>query len=198
MNLTMLAPMQNVITALKDNIGIWYVLLINFIGVLAIVVKVCELQLKKRDGIIKFYIINGALWVIYFLLNADLVSGLTCFFGVIQGVIFIQRGKKKWASSIWWLFGFILVQIACFVIFYNNWHDIFSAMAGVFAVIAYFMLKEKNYRLFIFLSLLAWVLNSVFKLYYIAILHDSLGLISAVVAIIRYDFVKNKTKLDNV
>lgn len=194
----MLAPMQNVITALKDNIGIWYVLLINFIGVLAIVVKVCELQLKKRDGIIKFYIINGALWVIYFLLNADLVSGLTCFFGVIQGVIFIQRGKKKWASSIWWLFGFILVQIACFVIFYNNWHDIFSAMAGVFAVIAYFMLKEKNYRLFIFLSLLAWVLNSVFKLYYIAILHDSLGLISAVVAIIRYDFVKNKTKLDNV
>ncbi len=133
----------------------------------------------------------------YFLLNADLVSALTCFFGVIQGIIFIQRGKKKWASSILWLFGFILVQIACFVIFYNDWHDIFSTIAGVFAVIAYFMLKEKNYRLFMFLSLLAWVLNSVFKLYYIAILHDSLGLISAVVAIIRYDLVKNKTKLDN-
>ena len=189
----MFSTLEGAIETLKASIGFWYLILINFIGVVAIVVKICELQLKKRDYIIKFYVINGVLWVLYFMLNADIVSAVTCFLGVVQGLIFLGRGKYKWASSIVWLIIFLAVQIANFILFYSSWHDIFACLAGVFAVVAYFVIKEKNYRILVLINLVFWVLNSTFKLYYVALIHDALGTISAIIAIFRYDILKKKT-----
>ena len=54
----------------------------------------------------------------------------------------------------------------------------------------YFSIKEKNYRALVFINLVFWVLNSAFKLYYVALIHDSLGAISAIIAIVRYDILK--------
>ena len=196
MNLLMLSKLNGLIDGLKSSIGVWYILLINFIGVVAIVVKVCELQLKRRENIIKFFVLNGVLWVLYFLLNADLVSAITCLLGVAMGLIFLKRGANKWASSIAWLYIFLAVQVVNLLLFYNSWHDIFSGLAGVFAVLAYYSIREKNYRLLVLINLIFWVLNSAFKLYYVALIHDALGAISAIIAIVRYDILKKTSTKD--
>lgn len=197
-NLLSLSALDGFVKALQSSIGAWYLVLINFIGVIAIFVKVTELQLKKRDNIIKFYIISNVLWILYFLLNADLVGAITCTLGVVQGLIFLQREKKKWARSNFWLVFFLIIQVATFIIFYKSIGDIFSTIAGLLAVVGYFVLSERKYRFLILFSMICWVLNGIFKLYIIALVNDSLTVVSATIAIIRYDVLKKDKKNDNI
>ena len=100
------------------------------------------------------------------------------------------------ASSKFWLFFFLIVQTASGIIFFKQWHDIFATLAGIFNVLAYFVLDKKKYRLLGFICLFWWVMNSAFKFYPIAFANDLFGCISAFVAIIRYDVVKKNKKAD--
>ena len=133
--------------------------------------------------------IGASCWVIYFLLQGDLTSTLTSLIGVIQAVIFLQREKHKWASSVFWLYFFIILQLTLGIISFSIWHDVFAISAGVFNVITYFVLDRRTYRAFGFVLMLSWVLNSAFKFYPIAFANDAFAFISVTVAIIRYDII---------
>ena len=180
-----LSPM---VTSLK-SLGVWYQVILNAFGVIAIILKVTEFQLKNRKTIIIFALIGSACWVFYFFFNGDLTSTITGLIGTIQGLIFLFREKYKWAGSKFWLYFFIVVQLACGIFTFSVWHDVFALSAGVFNVLTYFVLERRKYRIMGFFLMLSWVLNSVFKFYPIALINDVFAFISVCVAIIRYDLV---------
>lgn len=189
-NLLAIADISSAMVENLMTLGVWYYVILNAFGVVAIILKVTEFQLNNRSVILTFALSAAACWVAYFILQGDFVSALTCAIGVVQGLIFLQRGKHKWADSKFWLFFFLIIQITSGVIFFKEWHDIFATLAGVFNVLAYFVLDKKKYRLLGFICLFWWVMNSAFKFYPIAFANDLFGCISAFVAIIRYDVIK--------
>lgn len=172
----------------------WYLVVLNAFGVIAMLLKVTELQLKKRNAIIVFASVVSGCWVIYFSLQGDFASALSCLIGIFQSLIFLQRGKHKWADSILWLIGILIVRIAFGVLSFKEWHDIFSISAGIIGTFAYFVMKESHYRAIFLVSILLWVVNSAFKFYIVAFLNDSFASVSAIVAILRYDLLKGKFK----
>ena len=181
-----------IVKSLSDALGVWYAVLFNAFGVIAIVAKLIETQNKKRDKIVIFAVIGYACWITYFLLNGNFTSAFVNLIGFIQGLVFLQRGKKKWASSPFWLFFFIAVQLGASVFTFTDWRSIFSIVAGLLSTVAYYVMNEKIYR-YLFLALIsAWLVNGFIYFYWIAVLHDAFAWVSIVIAIIRYNFKKEK------
>ena len=195
----------SVVTGALSTWGIWYHVLYNFIGIIAVILKIIELQLKSRSKRLILAMLSAICWVIYFFVCGKVTSSITCVIAVIQSLIFLQRAKHKWANNISWLILFLAVQIGICV-----WNVLsgdgvlvlLSVMAGIFGTMAYFVMNEKAYRILVLISLLFWVANSVVGTFFsssssrlwAALLSDVFGAVSAIVAIIRYDVIKVQSR----
>lgn len=193
-NLLSIADVSSAIVENLMELGIFYYIILNAFGVIAIILKVTEFQLKKRYLAIIFAFSSSACWTFYFLFQGDFVSAIINLVGVVQGIIFLQRGKRKWADSKFWLFFFLVLQVTLGIVFFKEWHDIFPIFGGVFNVICYFVISRKVYRICGFTCLTFWVMNGLFKFYPIALINDIFGSTSAFVGIIRYDILKKSKK----
>lgn len=183
-----------VIVQTLSGLGVWYLVLCNAIGVLAICFKVTETQMKKRRNIVLFSIFGATCWIVYFLLNGNLTSATINLIGCIQGLVFLQRGKHKWADGIFWLIFFIAVQIVIAFFTYTSWFSLFSIVAGVLSTFAYFVMNEKIYRYLLAILISLWIINGIVYFYWIALIHDVFALISIIIAIVRYNILGQKKK----
>ena len=183
---------NNIVKTLSSSLGIWHAVIFNVLGIIAICLKVTELQLKTRNNIILFSIGAAFCWMIYFLLNGNVASSLTSLIGVVQALIFYQRGKHEWAKSSFWLYLFLGVQIAICIFTFKDWTTFLAVSAGLFGTLAYFVMQEKYYRYLILCSLICWLLNSTFNFYLIAFLADALSTTSIIISITRYTIKEKK------
>ena len=179
---------DGVVEVLSENLGFWYIILINIIGVLAILTKASEYQFKKRAIRFMLCITACTCWLTYFLLQGQTVSTFANLVSALQTVIFMQRDKHEWAKSKIWLFVFLILQISTCVIGFRVWHDIFPPVAGIFGAIAYFVLDEKKYRCFALLNVIFWLSNSISKmpLTLLALICDSTCTISGTIGLVRF------------
>ena len=186
---------QDIVNGLTSMFGVvWYQVLINAIGAVAIAIKVIETQNKKRNAIIFFAILNYLLWIIYFILNGNFTSAVVNTISCVQTIIFLQRSKYAWADSIFWLIIFISAQVVAGFFTWDGPFSLFSIGAGILSAIAYYVLDEKIYRYFLFGLMVLWVGNGIVYFYPIALIHDVFALISISIAIVRYNFKKEQPK----
>ncbi len=59
-------------------------------------------------------------------------------------------------------------------------------------MIAYFVIDGDKYRIFVFIYILFWLVNSAINFFPIALLSDAFSTISALVAIIRFNVLGKK------
>lgn len=185
---------DNMVKFLNETLGIWYLIIPNAFGVIAIVSKVTEMQLKSRKTILVFAIIASISWVLYFGLQGGFTSSLSCLIIAIQVIIFSLSNKYKWANSLFWLFFFITLQIVMCVLTLKNWYDVLPTIAGIISVFAYYVLDEDKYRILILFYIVLWLVNSTINLYYVSMVSDAMCTVSAIVAIIRYNILKTHKK----
>ncbi len=192
MSALLLSASLNYVSVLKDALGIWYQIIFNTIGVLAMLFSVIAYQFKRRFAIMSFTLTGQACWVLYFVWQGDLVSALTCFITVSMVVVFLFRDRAAWAKSRVWLFVFLGAIVLSSVLTFRDWRDVFPMFAGVFIVLSNYMLDETKLRIFALCSLICWVANGALKGYYVALISDLSSLISNVVSLYRYRNVKKK------
>ena len=186
---------ENLVKFLDNTLGIWYLIILNAFGVLAICCKICEYQSKTRAKTLLFAIVASICWVLYFFFYGAFASMLTCLVGVIRLMVFLQRGKHKWADSIFWLIFFLALQGVIAVFTIRSWLDVFAVVAGVFGVMAYFVVNPTKFRALSFIHMSLWVISSIVNFFPIALISDSASTISCSVAIYRFDLSKNARKL---
>lgn len=198
LNLLSITQFSNdIVNTLSTSLGVWYLIIVNAFGVISIVLKVTEFQCKSRKYIFLFATSSACCWIFYFALQGDLVSALINLVCTVQMLVFMQRGKYKWADSIWWMIGFLAIQLTFSIITFKIWTDLFALVGGLLTTIVYFVVNKKAYRALAFISLLFWILNGVFKGYLIALINDSFAATSALVAIFRFDvFGKGKQEVE--
>ena len=191
-----LATLGNgIVSGLTGALGaVWYAILVNFIGVVAIGVKITETQNKKRNRIVLFAILGYVCWVLYFILNGDFTSAIVNLIGCVQGLIFLQRGKHAWADSIFWLFFFIAVQLVASIFTWKSPFSLFSICAGLISTVAYFVMNEKLYRYLFLALILLWIGNGIVYFYPIALIHDCFAAVSISIAIVRYNILGKAPK----
>ena len=173
----------------------WQVILFNAVGVISIFLQFMIFQMKARKNIILFSIASNVGWFTYFALQGDFISGLANVTGLLSNIIFIFRGKYRWADSKLWLALFLCIAGALAIVTFKDWRDVFPMIACLTSTVAFFMMKEQHIRLISIATYMFFMCNSISKLYVVALIADVTALMSAVIAFIRYAKLNKKESL---
>ena len=168
--------------------------LIYAVGILAMVLSVIAYQFKYRVTIIVVNFSGQACWVIYFLLQSDFTSAVSCALTVIVMAIYSMKGKWTWTSSRICFVTFMVAMISFSLVTFAGWKDIFPLLAGVFAVIANSRSDERSLRAYSAIWCALWLMNSILKVYPVAFVNDVLCTSSSVISIFRYRETKPSTE----
>ena len=172
--------------AIKEALGFGYYVLVYGIGILAMTLSVIAFQFKRRVTIILCTCFAQISWVLYFLLQSDVTSAVACGLSAIMLAIFSKKEKWKWAAGKVSCAVFIVLISGFSMLSFKVWSDVFSILAGIFAVIANSQSKENRLRKFSLVWCVSWLLNSTFKMYPVAFINDLFCTISTIVALVRY------------
>lgn len=181
---------------LNNSLGIWYAIILNAFGVIAILLKFSEYQIKNRKIIFLMGALAQVLWTLHFAFMGDFSSCIACIMSAISIQIFSLRKDHKWAKSPIWIVLFLAVQMFTSIYTFGEWKDIFSILAGILCVFAYCQIDLKKFRFISIFYCLAWVLNSATKIYVLALICDVTSLISVLISFYRYDIKGLKVKDD--
>lgn len=188
---------SQIVGSLSESLGVYYQIILNGIGVLAVIIKFIEYQRKKRSANIILGTAAAFCWVLYFLMQANLASALSCLLIIIANLVFLQRGKHKWAESFVWLFIFIAIQTVFGIISFKSALDLFAIFAGLLSITSYFVKNRTIYRILALVSALCWVTNSCINFYLIALVSDITATVSVTIALIRFNLLKKPEKLED-
>lgn len=183
------------VSALSAFFGNWYIIILNGFGVLAIICKMLEYQSKKRNVAFLIAMLAQLLWMAYFLFSGDFTSSISCLISFSAVLLFSQRKKHAWAKSVWWLLLFLAIQVVLCVFTFKSWKDIFVICAGISGVFAYYCVDMRKYRTISILYASCWLLNSIVKFYLLALISDTVSVISVLIGKYRYDIRKKKNDL---
>ena len=178
------------------SLGVWNDIIVNAVGVVALIFLVASYQMKERTAIFNVYLGAAISWIFYFVLQGNIASALMNVVGIVRTLIFKLRGKYKWVDSYWTLVVFLVVMLGLTALSFRDWRDIFPLLATAFSTFAFFAIKEKSIRVINLGAYVAWILNGVTCGYWVALACDSITFISLVVALIRFSKVENKTSQD--
>ena len=168
------------------NLGIFYYVLVYGVGIVSMILSTIAFQFKKRATIVLCSCLGQSSWVVYFLLQGDLVSAIACGMSAIILAAFRKQDEWKWVKSPFCILSCILLVSGLSLGSFAVWSDIFPLLAGVFAVIANSRSSEKRLRQLSVLWCGSWLFNSAFKMYPVAFANDLFCTISTVVALVRY------------
>lgn len=186
----LLFPIENlsksIISTLDASMGIWYPILFNTIDVISIILQFLIFQMKHQKRIVTVGLFSDIGWLLYFVLQGDLISSTANVIGIMSKTIVLLRGKFKWAESRFWNIFFVLFAVAFSLLTFKSWVDIFAVIACISSVLAFFMKKENNIRKVALISFCAFVCNSISKMYIVALIADITALISIITSLIRY------------
>ncbi len=187
---------ETMVAWLNANFGIWYLIILNAFGVLAIILKITEYQVRKHSTMMLIATIANISWVLFFALNGNFTAALTCVLIVARMFVYIQRDTHKWARSVWWVVLFVVLQTVVAVTTFKNWQDIFSITAGYIGIFAYLTRNQTLYRILSFIYMSLWLSNSICyfivspSTYLVGLASDAFSTISVAVGIWRYDLCK--------
>lgn len=177
---------NRIVSALDASLGVGYPILFNIIGAISIVLQFLIFQMKHQRRIVTVGMFSDIGWMLYFVLQGDLISSTANVIGIMSKTIVLLRGKFKWAESRLWNVFFVLFALVFSVFTFKSAIDIFAFIACISSVLAFFMEKENNIRKVSLISFCAYVCNSISKLYFVALIADVTALISIVSSLIRY------------
>ena len=178
------------------SLGVWNDIIVNAVGVVALIFLVASYQMKERTAIFNVYLGAAISWIFYFVLQGNIASALMNIVGIVRTIIFKLRGKYKWVDSYWTLVVFLVVMLGLTALSFRDWRDIFPLLATAFSTFAFFAIKEKSIRVINLGAYVAWILNGVTCGYWVALACDSITFVSLVIALVRFSKVENKTSQD--
>ena len=189
-----LSKLAEQITAAMDSLGIYGILLIYGVGILSIALQAISYQMKNRSRILYINFSSTFGWMTYFVLNGNLTSACMNLIGLGRCMIFMNRGKRHWASSRIWLWVFLVLFSCGALLPYHDWRDLFPFIASAFTTIGYFSMKELHLRVINLCGYVFWIANSLSHGYWVALCSDIVTVCSLLAALYLFHYKHYKTQ----
>ncbi len=168
-------------------------IIIQAIGIVAMILTIGCYQFKKRAHILLAQYIGNALWCVhYFFLGAFtalIMNALNVFRGIIYSI------DKKWAKHYAWAFGFAILSTVMGILTFDKWFSILPIIGTVIATFALKISHENTLRKVYIISVPPWICYNLLANSYPGAFSSAFTLVSLVVAIFRYREKNNKVKL---
>ena len=168
-----------------STLGVWYNVLYNAAGVIAIILVVIAFQCKIRERVILFHLLSSVCWMTYYFLQGEFTAAAMNVVIVIRELVFMQREKHAWAHSIFWLFFFLALLITLTALTFSTWKDIFPLLGTTLSTIAFFVINVKLLKALCAGNSCFWLTNNLLKGTYLGAVSDTLAIISILIWFIR-------------
>ena len=161
-------------------------ILAQVVGVFGLVFALSSFQLKKRKHIMLFQMLASMMFSAQFFMLGAFTGGCMDLISFVRTLIF-SNNNKKWASSKWWLVGFIVVMIVTGIMTWQDGWSIFAILGSILSTVALWMKKEKHIRMVSLTVGPCWIVYGIVTGAYTSVLNEVLALASIVIGMLRHD-----------
>ena len=166
------------------------------IGIAAMAFNILSYQSKQQKWIIALQLCGGALFAANFLMLGATVGGILNILAAVRAIVFLFRDKLK-ADRLPWLFGFVFLYIAVYVLNFTLWGKEatpYNLMIEILPVIGMTALnigfRKKNasdVRRYGLVSSPSWLIYNIASGSWGAIACEVMTLVSIIVGMLRHD-----------
>ena len=166
----------------------------QIVGIFGIISAILIYQQKTRKGLMITKLISDVFWVFHYLILGAYSGVAVCILAVLRELIFINKGRRKWANHIIWPILFVLAAIGTTIFTWEGPISILAGVASALSVVSFWIGSPKLTRIFIFPIATLMIIYDVFSGSYTGIINESITLVSAFIGIIRLDIKGNHNK----
>lgn len=169
----------------------------EIVGVIGILSAAIIYQQKTRKGLMITKLISDAIWAVHYILLGAYTGMAICVLAVFREMIFMNRGRYRWASHIIWPIFFSAAALGTSALTWNGPISILPAAASALSVVAYWIGKPNLSRTLLFPISTAMVIYDIVTGSYAGVLNEAISMTSAVIGIIRLDIKHGKKRNEN-
>lgn len=160
-----------------------------FLCILSFFVYSC----KKREHILITKLISDVLSSIQQAMAGATTGALICSIAVTRDFVFYNRGRKKWATNIAWLFVYLIAMSISPFFTWQGPISLLPAIGSALAVVAFYCKRPLHTRVIGLFSQLLWLIYTVLSLNIISAVQNTILLISVLVGL-GHDWREYKAK----
>lgn len=144
-------------------------------------------QQKKRERLLACKLGADALWVVHYLLLGAAGGAIPNFSGIFRELVFMQRGKKRWADTPLWPAFFIAVNLALALATWKTPLSLIPVTASAFVTVSLWVRNPKLTRIILVPVCTAFLVYDCLIGSYAGIVNEAFGLVSLAVSYFRND-----------
>ena len=167
------------------------------ISVITAIVAACMVQFKNLKMILLGQLTANLLTAISYILLGGLSGGGICLIAILQSVVIFFYTQKKKRPQWWVLALFIVAYVACSIVYYESFVDIFPAIAAVCFAVSITMDSPFRARVWYIFNPISWVVYDLATLAYGNLLIHAVVFVSTAIALIRIDDIFGWKKRKN-
>ena len=142
-------------------------------------------QKKSRNGILAYKLCADVFWASHYICLEAMAGMIPNLVGIFREIIFINRGRHKFAGSVAWPCIFILTNLTLGIISFDAWYDVLPIIASMFVTVSLWI---NNPKLTKFISIpvsAAFLIYNIFVNSYVGVFNESLAILSILLFFIR-------------
>ena len=157
----------------------------QILGLCLCIISFFIYYLKKREHILITKLISDVLCVIQQAMVGASTGAMINGIAVARELIFYNRGRKKWASHIVWLFVFIGAMGISPVLTWQGPISILPAIGSSLAVMAFYCKRPTHTRIFGLFAQTLWLIYTVVTFNPVAVLQNTIQIVAALLGLLR-------------
>lgn len=161
-------------------------MLIQVIGVLALLTNILSYQCNKHKNIMLVKLISETLFTIQYFLLGALTGSAMNLITVFREFVF-YKVVRKGKSTKWYIFAFSLTLLIVGLLLWESWISIFAILGKMMTTVSFGMRKPKQVRLLTLPSCISWLVYNISCRSVAGIITEIFGTISILIGILRYD-----------
>ena len=164
----------------------------QILGLLLCLVSFFIYSCKKREYILLLKLTSDVFSTVQQALAGATTGALICSIAIARDSIFYNRGKRKWASHIIWLFVFIIAMSISPFFTWQGPISLLPAIGSALAVVAFYCKRPLRIRIFGFFAQVLWLIYTVLTLNLVAAVQNVILIFSVIMGLIR-DYKEYRT-----
>lgn len=165
-------------------------------GIVGLIFVFISIQNNNKNKILFFQILANLFYGLQYLFLRALSAALMCFSSLIRCVIFEKYSKRRKGIPFFVLLFFVLLNIILGIVSFINIYNIIPVIISILYTYGIWQNNLKLFRIISVVVAIAWSFYNYFVGAYVALFGTFFELLSALIAIYRFDISK-KEKLTN-
>ncbi len=157
----------------------------QIIGFVPMVLSYFVFYFNNRKAIITTKAISDLLWMIHFLMLGAYSGALTNAVCAVRGVVFSQRGKKKWTSSIAVPIIFCIFTLSVTLVSWAGPKSLLPVVGSCLGILGFWCDDPKNIRKFNLPALVLWLIYGILTLSLSTIVCNVVSIVSIIITEIK-------------